>query len=529
MFFDAFTRFGPEPRRHGAHPWRLEQLTAEMQHCSISGALVAFSAQYTYDAMLENRRLLDRIAKHDHLFPIWVVMPHWAGDFPDPDELLDRMSEHDVRAAALCPKRHAWDLGSRTSRPLLDALERAKVLSIIQYEPETDRTAIENLVTEHPGLPVLLTHDTWGRTRETMALLRNFPNLHLAFDHFQVNHGHEFLVEHGCEDQLVFASNAPAMSMGAHRLYVDYAEVPDAVREKTSSGNLVRLLKGLTPPREIVNGNEDRIMAEARQGKPLSDLVLDAHTHMMDEGAYIGGAGGNMLDGGPDGIHRLAQRLGVDGMGIMSWNGPVSVQADEGNECVRTALDAFPDVYWGLATFDVARDSAQTQRAKLEAIFADRRFLGLKPYPEYDIAYDDPRYDVWWEFGNERHLYAAFHPVRWYEAGEFESVCSRFPDLTVIAYHCGGSYEIADVAIELARKFPNFRAEITLTPSCLGIIDYLVEGCGADRVLYGSDQPMRDPRQQLGWVVYSRLSVDDKLKVLGRNMQQIVEHIRAHQ
>ena len=92
----------------------------------------------------------------------------------------------------------------------------------------------------------------------------------------------------------------------------------------------------------------------------------------------------------------------------------------------------------------------------------------------------------------------------------------------MIACHCGVLYAVADTAVELARKYANFYAEITLTPVCAGIIDYLVEGCGPDRVLYGSDMPMRDPRQQLGWVVYSRLLLDQKQAVLGGNAQWIM-------
>ena len=67
------------------------------------------------------------------------------------------------------------------------------------------------------------------------------------------------------------------------------------------------------------------------------------------------------------------------------------------------------------------------------------------------------------------------------------------------------------------KKHPNVYAEITLTPVTAGIIEYLVKHAGPDRVLYGSDLPMRDPRQQLGWVVYSRLPVAVKEQILAKN------------
>ncbi len=529
LFFDAFTRIGPRPREHGSHPWSLDHLLAEMQHCSISGALVASTGQTQYDAMLENRRLSARLAGHDHLFAIWNVYPHWTDECPEPEALTAQMAEHDVRAVTLQPLPNGWNLHSRGSEPLLQELERTRTLVILNASEPIDAASIERLAERYPRLPLLLRGMSWARGREVLPLVLHHKNVHLSFDMFQSNLALEWLAERGCAEQLVFASNAPQMSAGAHRAYIDWANLPAATKTQIASGNLTRLLKGLAPPRPVENADEDELMAAARRGEPLPALTLDMHAHMLDEG--LNGAGGAyvMFDGGPDGIRRLAERMGVDGMGIMSWDGTVGVHAEQGNRCVTAALDAHPDFYWGLATFDVIHESPEAMRAQMEAVYADKRFLGLKPYPSYGIPYSDPRYDVWWEFGHERKLYAGFHPVNWFQPGEFASVCERFPDLTVVAYHCGASYDIADTAIELAKRFPNFMIEITLTPSCGGIIDYLVAGAGADRVMYGSDLPMRDPRQQLGWVVFSRLSLEQKRRVLGGNAKALLDRIRAAQ
>lgn len=491
---------------------------------------MACTLQVSYDAMRENRRLVDTLAPYDWLHPVWNVHPHWTGEVPAPDRLLALMKEQGVCAATLCPHSNSWSLRSRTSQPLLTELEHARMPVILNYGTEQlDSDVIENVLEQHPHLPVLLREVRWLNARNVIPLVRRYANLHLAFDHFQIHRGLEWLVAQGCENQLVFASNAPTMSAGGHRCYVDYADVPAAAREKIASGNLLRLLEDVSEPAPRENLAEDLIMAEARQGKPLSPRVLDIHAHTLDEDLHGGGGPYFMHDGGPRGIRSLARRMGVDGIGIMAWQGPVSCAAEKGNCTVRDALDSDPELFWGLGTFDVIHDSAEKMRNDMETLFSDHRFLGLKPYPSYGISYDDPRYDVWWQFGHERKLYCGIHPTKWYEEGEFESICSRFPDLTVIAYHCGGSYPVADTAIKLAQRYPNFYAEITLTTICGGIIDYLVEGCGVDRVLYGSNMPMRDPRQQLGWVVYSRLSLEHKKAVLGGNAQRIVDRIRSNQ
>lgn len=527
-FFDAFTRFGPKPSVHGSQPWSLDHLLTEMRHCSISGALVASTACIHYDAMLENRRLVERIREHDHLFPIWNAMPHWTGEFPEPAELTREMRGAGVRAVTLHPRFNGWDLLSESSRPLLEELERTRTLVIIDMRSEIDEPALETITARHPEMRVLLFGVSWTRQRSVIPILLRRPNVHIAFDHFQINRGLETLVAMGCEDQLVYASNATDMSMGAHRMYVDYADLPLATRRKIAGGNLTRLLGGLEPPRLAHNPAEDAIMAEAREGAPLSDLVIDFHAHMLDNGLHGGGGAYTMFGGDAPGQRALAERMGVDGVGIMSWNGTVGVHADEGNACVRTALDQLPDTWWGLASFDVIRQPPDEIRARLAQEYADPRFLGLKPYIRYGKHYDDPVHDPLWEFGEARGLYALLHPCR-DDLSEFDALCPRYPGLTFVAPHCGASYEMADRAIARARKYPNFLIEITLTPVCLGVVDYLVEGAGADRVLYGSDQPMRDPRQQLGWVVYSRMPVEQKRMVLGQNAQRLLAGIRARQ
>jgi predicted TIM-barrel fold metal-dependent hydrolase len=82
---------------------------------------------------------------------------------------------------------------------------------------------------------------------------------------------------------------------------------------------------------------------------------------------------------------------------------------------------------------------------------------------------------------------------------------------------------MADMVISTMKKYKNVFAEITLTPVPLGVIEYMVAALGDDRILYGSDLPMRDPRQQLGWLVFSNLPLASKKKILGENAYSVIE------
>jgi predicted TIM-barrel fold metal-dependent hydrolase len=58
------------------------------------------------------------------------------------------------------------------------------------------------------------------------------------------------------------------------------------------------------------------------------------------------------------------------------------------------------------------------------------------------------------------------------------------------------------------------------------VIEFMVEHIGADRVLFGTDQPMRDPIPQFGWMAYSHCSVAEKKKMFGLNMQRILKRVK---
>jgi predicted TIM-barrel fold metal-dependent hydrolase len=524
-YFDSFTCVGPRQRAHPAAPYALDHLLEEMEHCSIDGALVADTASLRYDPMWANRGLSDRLAEHPGLFALWHVFPHHTGEMPEPEALFAEMRERGAANAALiAPATACWNPLSATSDALLAYLAEHRILTVVAAPTELPFAEVEQILQRYPTLPLLLRNVSWSHQRTVLPMLLRYDNLYIGFDTFQINRGIEWLVERGCEDQLLYLSNAPDMSMGAHRLYVDYAEVSQDARAKIAGGNLTRLLKGQVPGVTRENSNEDPVMAQARRAEPLSVPVYDAHAHILDKG--LDGAGGafTMFEGDPEGVRRLGRRLGVDGIGVMSWNGIMVPDPDDGNRCVQCAIDFDREYFWGLGTFDVIRDSPETQHEKMREVFAEQRFLGLKPYPTFGFHYDDPRYEAWWEFANAHGLYAGLHPNR-LDLSEFDKLCQNYPNATFVAFHCGRDYWTADHAIEKAQRYSNFMAEITLTPVCSGIIDYLVAGCGAERVLYGSDLPMRDPRQQLGWVVYSKLPLDKKKLVLGGNARRLIDKV----
>lgn len=84
-------------------------------------------------------------------------------------------------------------------------------------------------------------------------------------------------------------------------------------------------------------------------------------------------------------------------------------------------------------------------------------------------------------------------------------------------------------AVEAATECPNIYLETCTSFGEHGTIEFLVEGAGEDRVLFGSDMPLMDARLQVGRIVTADLSDEVKCKVLGLNTIKLLglQHTRA--
>ena len=78
-------------------------------------------------------------------------------------------------------------------------------------------------------------------------------------------------------------------------------------------------------------------------------------------------------------------------------------------------------------------------------------------------------------------------------------------------------------AVEAAKTCPNIYLETCTSYGQHGAIEFLVEGAGEDRVLFGSDMPLMDARMQVGRIVTADISDEAKKKVLGLNAIKLLD------
>lgn len=154
-------------------------------------------------------------------------------------------------------------------------------------------------------------------------------------------------------------------------------------------------------------------------------------------------------------------------------------------------------------------------------------FVGIKIHPPLVECYGhDERWEPIWRLASELGVPIVTHswwvsdynPVQRYATpDQFEGYVQAFADVNLILGHAGGRYEGHRAAAKLARRYPNVYMDLSGDSYSFGLVEWLVEQAGADRILFGSDLTMIDGRTVMGRILDADISLEAKVMILGGN------------
>lgn len=529
-YFDCFATVGPRQKMESGERYTREHVLESMDRCGIDGALVGTPLAVHYDPMWANRWLLDQVAPYRHrLFPMWTALPHQTGEFPAPDKFVALAAAAGVRAVRLHPRTQRYSMMKPTLGPLMKALAKARLPVFIHrdqfagggVDDQEGFGRLELFLETYRANRIVLLGLVWSDFRYVWALLERYTNWCMEFSSFQANLAPEVLVKRFGVERFLFGTDAPSKSPGAARAFFDWTGLTSAHVRKITQGNLCVLL-GLRSPPEVVKKPADDIVAAQWAGKPLDHIeVLDAHAHVNHAGCNGVGAY-TQLQSGPSEMKRMFRSIGIRRTAVSAWLGIFPPEPRLGNDITAEVLRSEPDFIIGYACIDPVQMTPHEIEAEIRLRYEQQGFLGLKPYVNTALSFDDPRYDLWYRYGSRRRLFGLFHNSP-EAAGR---VAAKHRGLQVLLAHSGGSIATAEKHSDVALSHPNILCEITFTPVTNGAIELLVRKLGARRVLFGTDAPMRDPRPQLGWAVHADIARADKVEILGAAFARVLKRGR---
>lgn len=171
----------------------------------------------------------------------------------------------------------------------------------------------------------------------------------------------------------------------------------------------------------------------------------------------------------------------------------------------------------------------------LDLIRANRSnkiYRGIKIHPSgCDVNADDESWRPIWELAKELKLpiishtwnKSYYHPSQMSAfAGKFEKFVSEYPEVTFIFAHSGGRYDGVIAAMEIGKKYKNTYFDIAGDINGVGVLDYIYDSVGPDRIMYGSDTYMIEHRPMIGLILAnSKLSAADKEKIFRYNAEKV--------
>ncbi len=506
-------------------PYDPAVMLSDMEYAGIHKIAAIHNGAIGYSFEMGNREIIDLSKTNNRIAPLAVVCTTAPLETGNPNYFDDLIAQGVCGFFVPDSGAIAPSLEPKSMEKMAETLIKHKRPLLIQGVGNDVRyQKVNALAHAYPELAIVMLGTSWGGMFRTFwDVMSQNDNLYFDFLNNQNNHILEMTKEHFGIERVLYNSSWPLKSMGALKCMIEYADISDADKDLVAHGNACRLF-GISEDSLVLYDNReeklDQISMEADQGIAISVPVIDSHTHMVNKGDAVNNT--VMMYSDHNEMAKKMERLGIDVTMTAPWSG-INYNGIWGNKESLDAINNHPGKYLAYSCANINYPGEIDAAIQMHKDYPDL-FVGIKPYPPYqNFALTADVCKPWFEYANEHHLLALIHSDGGTLSAQVDTLADIYPNITFILAHSGISYGVAHKNAEIANKHDNVVLEITYTSTLRGMIELLVSLVGADKVLFGSDTPMRDASPQLGWVCYADIPFEDKKKILAENVQRLLK------
>jgi len=252
--------------------------------------------------------------------------------------------------------------------------------------------------------------------------------------------------------------------------------------------------------------------------------VIDIHTHLAAPGEIPDGAEMQrmMRLAAPQNVSKV---VALGNLVSMGGANPTEEQIRAINTNTLNAMKAHPEFFIGFCYLNPAHPP-EFSLGEIERCVVQGGMRGLKLWVA--VKATDKCHDPLFQRAQQLDIPVLYHA--WYKAfdqgkgestpAEIADLARRFPKVTIVMAHLTGDQERGVLDI---RGCENVLIDTSGGQPEAGLVEYAVDQLGAERVIYGSDWPIRDFATQVARVTGARISDRDKELILFRNAQRILK------
>ncbi|MCL4416008.1 MAG: amidohydrolase family protein, partial [Actinobacteria bacterium] len=261
------------------------------------------------------------------------------------------------------------------------------------------------------------------------------------------------------------------------------------------------------------------------KGKSEVCPIIDMHGHL---GPYAG----LYMPGAPlDIMRRTLNRYGVRKIVCTPHIG-MMCNPEKGNNLMQKIIDDYPEQFLGYCIIN-PNFPEMTQKF-IRNFKSFRGFIGFKFWPDYHLhPVNGKAYIEALEYANSQKLTILIHT---WGGSEYNSplmvgeVAKKYPNINILMGHSGfGEWENA---VKSAKDYENLYLELTAVyashdftlqpygsgapiglmsyPYINGVIEYMVENAGSEKIVFGTDMPWYSPLYGAGAILFSHISEEDR-------------------
>jgi hypothetical protein len=253
----------------------------------------------------------------------------------------------------------------------------------------------------------------------------------------------------------------------------------------------------------------DEYVKHAKLGLPVPGLVIDSHMHIGEQFDFHipHYRDVDLL------VHEL-ERHGVSVGCIASIPGCLGGAMREGNDIVIDAVKRHPKRFFGWITINPHYPDAMSE--ELERCY-QAGCRGVKIHDAIGMAYEHPNYRVAYEFAAEKGIPILAHT--WGGAlDKLEPFIKEFPGVRWSFGHSGAADQ--EKYVRMAKEYENVYLDICYSRSPRGLVEYFVREGVVDKVMFSSDCYFMGLSQQIGRVLFAKITPREKAMILGENARQ---------
>jgi predicted TIM-barrel fold metal-dependent hydrolase len=225
----------------------------------------------------------------------------------------------------------------------------------------------------------------------------------------------------------------------------------------------------------------------------------------------------------------LARLSGIDRILVLTTGMDCSPEeVRERNDCTMRLMQEDPDFFLGgmylapkhgrAVIRDEAARCAQAGMLAIKQLWeANARDESLDPIAEVAAELDIPLIIHGWS-------HATFQGPKGRpkesDGADMAHLARRHPETKIIMAHLTG---VARQGVRDVEDTPNIWIDTSGGWYPSGLVEYAVRRIGADRILYGSDYPLRDYAAQIGRVSGADISEEDRERILWRNAASLLK------